>query len=284
METLIVTQIINVLYGVAVLAMLAVGLAIVFGLLGVLNIAHGEFVMLGAYSAHFVDTMHWPFPAAFPIAVALSAALGFVVERWIIRPLYRRPFDTLVATWGVSLLMRKLTEALFGPQYYNVSIPVSGAITIFGASYPAYRLLIILISLTLIGVLTLWYLRSRAGDRVRAMVGNPELAQAVGISTRRLAAATFVLGVCLASFGGVLIAPVVPVEPFMGVDYALTEFFALVVGGLGSVAGLFAGAAIVGGLDSVVSALSDATDGYFAMLLVTILFLWLRPRGLIARI
>jgi branched-chain amino acid transport system permease protein/urea transport system permease protein len=115
------------------------------------------------------------------------------------------------------------------------------------------------------------------------MVGNPELAQALGIPIKRLAAATFVTGVCLAGLGGVMVAPLVPVQPFMGLDYVLRGFFVLVVGGLGSVIGLCSGALVIGGLDSLVSAAVDNSYGYFSMLILAILFLWLKPRGLFAR-
>ena len=129
----------------------------------------------------------------------------------------------------------------------------------------------------------IWYGRSRTGSQIRAMVSNPELAQAYGISVRRLAAGTFIVGTCLAGLGGVMVAPLVPVQPFMGLDYVLRTFFVLIVGGLGSVPGLLSGAAVIGGFDSVVSAATNATDGYFAVLVLSILFLWLRPRGIVAR-
>jgi len=116
MDPLIVTQALNVVYGVTTLALLVLGLAVIFGLLGVLNIAHGEFIMAGAYCAYMTQANGWPFLAALPLALVICGALGFVVERGLIRPLYARPFDTLVATWGLSLLLRKLAEAIFGDR------------------------------------------------------------------------------------------------------------------------------------------------------------------------
>jgi branched-chain amino acid transport system permease protein/urea transport system permease protein len=115
------------------------------------------------------------------------------------------------------------------------------------------------------------------------MVGNPELARALGIPVATFASATFVVGTCLAGLGGVMIAPLVPVQPFMGLDHILMSFFVLVVGGLGSVGGLATGSTVIGGTNSVVSALSDSTGGYFCVLALAILFLWLRPRGVHAR-
>lgn len=283
MDPLIVTQAVNVLYGVTTLAVLALGLAVVFGLLGVLNIAHGEFVMIGAYCAYVAQASGWSFLAAVPLALVVCGLLGLVVERGLIRPLYRRPFDTLVATWGLSLLLRELTEAIFGLGYHSLDMPFAGTIAFLGTDYPAYRLVLIAVGIVVLAALVLWYRLSRAGTRIQAMVGNRDLAQAIGIPVQRLAAATFVAGTCLAGLGGVMVAPLVPVQPFMGLDYVLKAFFVLVVGGLGSATGLLSGAAVIGGLDSIVSAIVGGTYGYFTMLTVAILFLWLRPRGIVAR-
>jgi len=282
MDPLIVTQAINVVYAVSTLAVLALGLAVIFGLLGVLNIAHGEFVMIGAYCAYLIQSWQWPYLVALPLALTICGVIGWAVEWIMIRPLYRRPFDTLVATWGLSLLLRKIAEGIFGLGFRSVAIPLPGTVHFLGTEYPIYRLVLIAISLVLVAGLVIWYGSSRTGSRIRAMVSNPELAQAQGISVRKLAAGTFVAGTCLAGLAGVMIAPLAPVQPFMGLDYVLRAFFVLIVGGLGSVLGLFSGAAVIGGFDSVISAATTTTDGYFAVLVLAILFLWLRPRGIIA--
>lgn len=283
MESLPVAQALNALFGIASLAILALGLAIVLGLLGVLNLAHGELVMIGAYCAYAVQANGLPYLAAVPLALAVCGVLGYVVERWLVRPLYQRPFDTLVVTWGLSLLLRKCAEAIFGLGYKSVSEPVGGTVEVLGATYPRFRLVLIAVSIVVIGGLFLWYGRSRTGTRIKAVVGNPELASALGIPVARYASVTFIVGTCLAGLAGVLIAPLVPVQPFMGLDHILMSFFVLVVGGLGSVGGLLTGATVIGGSNSVVSALSDSTGGYFFVLALAIVFLWLRPRGIHAR-
>jgi branched-chain amino acid transport system permease protein/urea transport system permease protein len=282
MDPLIVTQAINVVYAISTLAVLALGLAVIFGLLGVLNIAHGEFIMIGAYCASVTQSHGYPYLVALPLTLAVCGVLGVAVERIMIRPLYRRPFDTLVATWGLSLLLRKAAEALFGPGFRSVSIPLPGTVELLGTEYPVYRLVLIAICVAVVVALVIWYGRSRTGTRIRAMVSNPDLAQAQGLSVHRLATWTFVVGTCLAGLGGVMVAPLVPVQPYMGLDYVLRAFFVLIVGGLGSVLGLFAGAVSIGGVDSVIAAATNATNGYFAVLVLAILFLWLRPRGIVA--
>ncbi len=224
-----------------------------------------------------------PFWRHCQLATIVCGALGFVVERGLIRPLYARPFDTLVATWGLSLLLRKLAEAMFGMGYHSLDMPLAGTVAFLGTDYPAYRLALIVVGIVVLAGLVLWFRLSRTGTRIQAMVGNRELAEALGVPVRQLAARAFVVGTVLAGLGGVMIAPLVPVQPFMGLDYVLKAFFVLVVGGLGSIAGLISGAAVVGGLDSIVSAAVDATYGYLCVLVVAILFLWLKPRGLFAR-
>lgn len=283
MDPLVLTQAINVIYGVSILAALTLGLAVIFGLLGVLNIAHGEFIMIGAYCAYVAQANGWPYLVAVPFTLVICGVLGYVVERVLIRPLYRRPFDTLVATWGLSLLLRESAKAIFGLGYRSLAIPLPGTVQFLGTDYPTYRLVLIAISIATVVGLVVWYGRSRTGAWIRAMIGNPELAQAQGISVTKLASATFIIGTCLAGLGGVMVAPLVPVEPYMGLDYVLRAFFVLVVGGLGSVLGLFTGAAVIGGVDSVTSAAINATYGYFTVLVLAILVLWLKPRGIIAQ-
>ena len=282
MDPLIITQLLNIVFGVTTLAMIALGLAVTFGMLGVLNLAHGEFVMMGAFCALVVDRAGAPFLLAVPLALLVCGGVGLIVEVLLIRPLYRRPFDTLVATWGLSLLLRKLAEAGFGLGFNSVAVPLAGTMTLLGTDYPTYRLMLIVVCVTIIGALFAWYGTSRAGLRIRAMVGNPDLARALGMPVKRLATTTFVVGSCLAGLAGVMVAPLVPVHPYLGLDYVIKSFFVLVVGGLGSVLGVVAGTGVIGGLDSLMSAVFGSTQAYFTALVVAILFLWLKPRGLFA--
>ncbi|TWD77248.1 branched-chain amino acid transport system permease protein/urea transport system permease protein [Variovorax beijingensis] len=273
----------NLAYELATLALTTLGLAIVFGLLGVMNMAHGEFVMLGAYSVVTVQKLGLPLVAAVPLAVVVCGALGYVVERWLIRPLYSRPFDTLLATWALAMLLRKLVEAVFGREYRNVESTLAEPMMVFGSQYPAYRLTLIVLALVVMAGLFLWYRRSAAGLRVRAMTANPVLAQALGINTRRLASQAFVIGVVFAGLSGVLLAPLIRIEPGIGVDYLLDAFFVLVVGGLGTLGGMFGGVGIIGGSQAIVSSVAGQTSGYAVVLMLSIIFLWLKPNGLFSR-
>ncbi|MEJ8854509.1 branched-chain amino acid ABC transporter permease [Variovorax robiniae] len=273
----------NLLYALSTLALTTLGLAVVFGLLGVMNMAHGEFVMLGAYSVVTVQSWGWPIATAMPLAIVVCGLLGYVVERWLIRPLYSRPFDTLLATWGLAMVLRKLVEAVYGRGYRNIESNLSMPVTLGGVQYPGYRLALIGFAIVVMIGLAFWYRRSAMGLRVRAMTGNPLLAQALGIDTRRLASQTFVIGVVLAGAAGVLLAPLVRIEPGIGVDYLLDSFFVLVVGGLGTLGGFGGGVGLIGGTQSIVSSLVGQTSGYAVVLILSMLFLWLKPNGLLGR-
>lgn len=273
----------NIGYELATLALTTLGLAVVFGLLGVMNMAHGEFVMIGAYSVVAVQQWGWPIVTAFPLAIGVCAVLGWVVERWLIQPLYARPFDTLLATWALAMLMRKVVEAIWGKGYRNVESTLTTAIPLGGTYYPAYRLGLMLLAVVLLAMLFIWYRRSSAGLRVRAMTGNPVLAQALGIDTRKLASQTFVVGVVLAGAAGVMLAPLIRIEPGIGIDYLLDAFFVLVVGGLGTLGGFAGGVGIIGGSQALVSSVSGQTSGYAIVLMISIVFLWLKPDGIFSR-
>jgi urea ABC transporter permease protein UrtB len=273
----------NLLYIIATLGLIVLGLAVVFGFLGVMNMAHGEFVMLGAYSALVVQQAGLPFILAIPLAIVVCAVVGGIIEWSIIRHLYSRPFDTLLATWGLAILIRKGVEAGFGREYKSIDQTLPGTTNLLGVDYPTYRLLLLAIIAIMFLCLFLWYQRSNTGARIKAMVANPALADAVGIDTGQLSRATFVFGVVTAGLAGVLLSPLVRVEPYMGLDYLLSSFFVLVVGGLGSLEGLLIGSSVIGGVDVVISAFLDKTAGYTGVLVISILFLWLRPSGIYAR-
>ena len=283
MDPVLIANGLNISFEIVTLALVAMGLAVTLGLLGVLNLAHGEFVMIGAFCAFFVQEQGLSYLWAFPLVVIVCIVIGWPVERTIIRALYSRPFDTILATWGLSLLLREIVEFFFGPGFNSVDQPVSGTVNIFGADYPLYQLLVMLIAVVLIGALVAWYIKSSTGRRIQALVDNPDLAKSVGIPTLALARNTFIFGLCLAGIAGVLLAPIVAVYPGMGIDHVLKSFFVLVVGGLGNVVGLVVGSGVIGGAESVVAAILDRTAGYTFVLIVALLFLWKKPGGLVSR-
>ncbi len=270
----------NLLWQVSVLAMITIGLGIVFGQLKIMNMAHGELVMIGAYAPVITSNLGLPLLAQIPICIITVAATAYALERTIIRHFYGRPFDSLLATWGISILLREIVELIFGRGYQSVSSPLPGTVLILGTDYPAYRLVVMAGILIFFIILTLWYRRSHIGVEIKAMVENPQLAQATGINTDRLSSACFVFGAVCAGIAGMVLAPTIRIEPMMGLDYLIRSFFSLVVGGLGSLEGLFIGVSAIGGTQSVIGALFNQTYGYLFVLTLSIVFLWLKPNGI----
>ena len=273
----------NALWQIAALALLALGLAIVFGLLRILNMAHGEFVMLGAYAHLLTAQMGLPPAMALPVCIGFVGITALIAERLVVRHLYDRMFDSLLATWALSILMREAVELAWGRAYRNVPLPVEGVTQLGPVGYPTYRLLVIALIAAFFLALWLWYRRSLTGVRLRAMVSNPALARASGINTARLSAMAFVTGCLMAGLAGLILAPVLAVEPNMGLDALIRSFFALVVGGLGTLEGLGIGVVVVGGLQAGLSAAFSQTAGYLGVLVLAVLFLWRRPDGLYRR-
>ncbi|ANP38578.1 MULTISPECIES: branched-chain amino acid ABC transporter permease [Rhodobacterales] len=272
--------VLNLAWQISTLALVALGLAIVFGKLQIMNMAHGEFVMIGAYAPVITSSLGLPAWLQVPVCLLTVALVAFVLERTIIRHLYGRMFDSLLATWGIAILLREAVELIFGRGYQSVTPPISGTISVLGADYPAYRIAVILGILAGFAALFWWNARSKVATRIKAMVGNPDLAEAVGINTARLSAGAFIFGCCTAGLAGLILAPTIRIEPMMGLDYLIRSFFALVVGGLGSLEGLGIGAGIIAGTQSVLGAVANQTYGYLAVLTLSILFLWLKPDGI----
>ncbi|MEZ5872803.1 MAG: branched-chain amino acid ABC transporter permease [Nitratireductor sp.] len=272
--------VLNLAWQICTLALVALGLAIVFGKLRIMNMAHGEFVMIGAYAPVITSSLGLPDWLTIPVCLLTVTFTAFVLERLIIRHLYGRMFDSLLATWGIAILLREAVELIFGRGYQSVSPPLAGTLHVLGADYPAYRIAVVIGIIAGFAALYWWNTRSRVAIRIKAMVGNPELAEAIGINTARLSAGAFVFGCVTAGLAGLILAPTIRIEPMMGLDYLVRSFFALVVGGLGSLEGLGIGAGIIAGTQSLLGAIANQTYGYLAVLTLSILFLWLKPDGI----
>jgi len=270
----------NLAWQISTLALVALGLAIVFGKLRIMNMAHGEFVMIGAYAPVITSSLGLPGWLQVPVCLLTVALIAYAIERTIIRHLYGRMFDSLLATWGIAILLREAMELVFGRGYQSVSPPIGGALELLGTDYPAYRIAVIVGIIVGFATLYWWNSRSKVATRIKAMVANPELAEAIGINTSRLSAGAFVFGCSTAGLAGLILAPTIRIEPTMGLDYLIRSFFALVVGGLGSLEGLGIGAGLIAGTQSILGAVASQTIGYLAVLILSILFLWLKPDGI----
>ena len=291
MDTYIL-QIFNGLSVSSIFMLAALGLAITFGLMKVINMAHGEFIMIGAYAAYLVQNVFSAyFPAsifdvyfifAIPAAFLLAGAMGYILERLVIRHLYGRALDSILATWGVSLVLQQLERTLFGAPNVDVRAPdiLSGSLVLAGLNFPYKRLFIILLVLACFcGVYLLLY-RSSYGRKIRAVMQNRAMAASLGINTRRIDAYTFAFGSGMAGIAGAALSLLGSIGPSLGTNYIVDTFMVVVLGGVGTLVGTIAGGFIIGMGNTAFEFLTDASLGKVIVFTLVILFLQWRPRGL----
>jgi urea transport system permease protein len=286
----------NVAYGISlgsVLLLAAVGLAITFGQMGVINMAHGEMVMIGAYTTFVVQEIiraHAPelFGAslfiAIPLAFLIAGAVGVAIERGIIRFLYGRPLETLLATWGLSLILQQTVRSIFGPTNREVGTPawMSGAFELGGLSLTYNRVAIVIFSLAVFAALLLVLRHTSLGLQVRAVTQNRRMAASMGIKTDRVDALTFGLGSGVAGIAGVALSQIDNVSPNLGQSYIIDSFMVVVFGGVGNLWGTLVGALTLGVANKFLEPYAGAVLGKIILLVAIILFIQKRPRGLFA--
>jgi urea transport system permease protein len=283
----------NLWYGLSassVLLLAAIGLAITFGVMGVINMAHGEMVMLGAYSTYVVQTLlppslqNWSLAFAIPLAFVVAGAVGIAIERLVIRFLYTRPLETLLATWGVSLILQQTVRSLFGASNRQVSNPpfMSGAFELGGLSITTNRLWIIVLSAVVFIGLQLVLRATPFGLQMRAVTQNRRMAASMGISTARIDMLAFGLGSGVAGIAGVALSQIDNVSPNLGQGYIIDSFMVVVFGGVGNLWGTAFGALLIGLANKLLEPLIGAVQGQIVLLIFIILFIQRRPRGLFA--
>ncbi|MFS8048115.1 urea ABC transporter permease subunit UrtB [Rhizobium sp. BR 314] len=286
----------NVWYGLSlgsVLLLAAIGLAITFGVMGIINMAHGEMVMLGAYSTFMVQSVirnSYPelfdcsLAIALPVAFIVTGAVGLVIERGVIRFLYGRPLETLLATWGISLILQQAVRSIFGPTNQEVGNPswMSGSFELGYLSITWNRLWIIVFALGVFVALLLLLKRSAFGLQMRAVTQNRRMASSMGIRTPWVDAFTFALGSGIAGMAGVALSQIDNVSPNLGQGYIIDSFMVVVFGGVGNLWGTLVGAFSLGILNKFLEPYAGAVLGKILVLVLIILFIQKRPRGLFA--
>lgn len=274
------TDVLNVLYASTLLLLTALGLAIIFGLMGIINLAHGEFLMLGAYGALVTTTVTGSFWVALIVAPLLVAAVSAIVEVTIMRRLYQRPLETIVASWGLGIVLRQAMEILAGREFRNVQNPLPGAISLAGTDFPTYRVFVVCIVLILVAGLLLLQRRTRLGVLAQAVREKPDLAATVGIDTKRVYITTFAAGSALAALAGVLLAPTVNVFPGMGPPFVIGAFLVVLVAGVGSVLAVVAAALVLGLTQTVLADVYSPVAGSLGLLVIAVIAMRLLPQGL----
>ena len=286
----------NIWYGLSlgsVLLLAAIGLAITFGVMGIINMAHGEMVMLGAYTTFVVQDylrdhapayFDWSLPVAIPLAFVVAGAVGLVIERGIISFLYGRPLETLLATWGVSLILQQATRTIFGPNNREVGNPsyMSGAFDLYGLTITYGRLWIVVFTLIVFAALLLLLKATPLGLQMRAVTQNRRMASSMGIRAGRIDAMTFALGSGIAGIAGVALSQIDNVSPNLGQSYIIDSFMVVVFGGVGNLWGTFVSAFFLGIANKFLEPFAGAVLAKILILVLLILFIQKRPRGLFA--
>lgn len=272
----------SLLTGVALLVVISLGLAVIFGMMGVINLAHGEFLMLGAFftlSGVRAGLNVW---LAMIVAALAVGLVGLAVERLLIQFLYGRLAATMLATWGLSLILVQVVVLAYGPATQGIPTPL-GAVRVGRYSLSEYNLVLIAAALLLLAVVFLVFTRTRYGTMARAATQLPDMAGAVGINARGVNMMTFGFGAALAGAGGALLAPVAGVVPSMGQAYVGRAFMTVVVGGPGVLTGTATAAGLLGSVDSLVSNAFSSFLGTASLLVVAIVLLRLLPTGISGR-
>lgn len=276
LATLLPVDSFNVVALIATMLLAALGLHFSLGLVGVVNMVHGEFMLVGAYTAYQVQTV-WGSPTwGFVLAPVIAAALGGVAEVVLIRRLYRRPLDTLLVTFGLSLLIRQGVQLYFSPNPKRVRDPIGGAAHVFGYNVPWWRLAI---TIAAVVVVLAWALvdRTSVGVRWKAAVVNPELAESMGYSVRRARTSLFVIGCGVAGLAGALLAPLNSLSPQYGLRFLVNSFLVVILGRPGSLKGLVIAAAVLGGSLGIMQFHISTVYAQMLMLLIAVVAARLRP-------
>ncbi|MEL6999902.1 MAG: branched-chain amino acid ABC transporter permease [Pseudomonadota bacterium] len=271
----------QILYGIANLALISLGLAIIFGMMRVINLAHGEFLMLGGYTvvvATNAGVNIWI--AMLVLAPLVVGVIGVIVERLLIRWLYGRMVDTLLATWGLSLLFIGLVTTIFGASTATTISPPLGVIEIGQYSSSGYELFLIVVTVALLLAVWATLKLTKLGLVARGTMQNAEMASALGVSTNQTYMITFGLGAAVSGLAGGLLAPITGVLPTIGAIYIAKAFITVISGGMAILAGTTSASILLGGVNGITAFLTGPTMGEVALLLVAIILLRLMPRGI----
>jgi len=271
-------QILDIVTTAAILYAVAAGLLIVFGVMKIINFAHGAFLTIGGYSALIVTRLGWNPWWSLAFAVVIGVVCGAIVERLVMRPLYARPLDAILATWGLGIVVGQLITLQFGREVQFVQSPVTGAMAILGESYSEYRLILVILAVILAVAMGLVLNGTKLGLQTRAVIMNENLARGLGINSGLVRFATFSIGSGLAALAGALITPLSSVDPNMGVPWLVNAFMLVLVSGM-SLVSLAVSCLVLGGAQVLVSTYSDPVAGGLTIVVLAALILRFRPQG-----
>ncbi|NVK33416.1 MAG: branched-chain amino acid ABC transporter permease [Rhodobacteraceae bacterium] len=266
-----------------IIALIALGLSIILGLLDVINIAHGDFFMLGAVGCWFVLAAGLPFWVALILVPLVGLAFGALVQQLVIKPVQVSPSLSIVATFGLSLILQESVRATFGAAPQRISPPVSGTVELFGVNYDVYRLVAAGFASAVLAGFFIFLNKTKFGTRMRAVRLDKDMAIALGIPSNQIFMATFAIGASVAMVGGIVASPITSIEFRLGIDILPLCFMAVIIGGLGNLPGTVAAAVLISVTEGVLTAFVEPTGARIATLLFMCVVLLVRPQGLFSR-
>lgn len=279
----------------SILLLIALGLAVTFGLMNIINMAHGEMIMIGAYATYVTQNLfisYMPsswfstyYLVALPAAFFIAAGVGWMLEVLLIRHLYGRPLDSLLATWGVGMILQQLARTIFGAPNVGVTSPswLNGGVSVTeGITLPYTRLFIILLVAVVLFCMYFYIYKTAAGRRMRAVMQNRNMAGCLGISTRRVDGLTFAIGSGIAGVAGCALTLLGPIGPSIGTYYIVDAFMVVVLGGVGKLIGTVTGALGIGVFNTLFETYTSASIGKVLVFACIVAFLQWKPRGLVA--
>lgn len=282
MPDLAATLLLNALSAALALSLAALGLAIIFGLMGVINLAHGAFLTVGAYVVWAVPEMLGvSFWIGLILAPLVVGVLGALVERLVIRHLYDRLLDTILATWGISLAVIELIKLVFGSTSKSVSNPISGSVDLGVTVYPSYRLFLIGFCATVLTAVFVFFKTTDVGVRLRAVIQDSDAASLQGLNQARMYQYSFAFGAGLAGLAGAALAPITTVSPDMGVTYLVQSFFAIILGGTGALIAVIPGSIIVAGSVNFMTFMISPVLAQTIVFIFVIVIMIIRPQGIV---
>lgn len=281
-----VSQFISGLSMTSILLMISLGLAIIYGTTGVINMAHGEFVMIGAYTSWFLQTkLGMGLIASIVPIFLITALMGFLIERLIIRHLYNRLLDTILATWGIGVLLQQFIRLTVGSELKYLKIPdfMAESMTFLGQEVSIYRVFIFLFAVAIFFIAWFIIFKTSFGIRLRAVTQNKDMASCFGINSGVVYSSTFAFGTGIAAVAGAFVAPLKSISPDMGTNYIIDAFMVVVLGGVESLIGTAASSLIIGQSSSFLASFSNDTLAKALVLVLIIIILRIKPQGLFTK-
>ena len=279
--SLFLQQLLNGISNSSVLFLTTIGLVIIFGMMDVVNNAHGEFIMIGAYTACLsVNSLHLPFALACVLAALITGLVGILIEQAVTKKLYGKVAETLLVTFALEYIIQQIVRMIFGPENQTVEVPVKGQFSVFGISVPYYNGILICMAVFVLVFTLLLFYKTSFGMQLRAITQNRDMTQCLGINVGKINMLTFGYGAALAGFSGALIAPVKSVFPGMGPAFNVDGFLVVILGGLNSIIGSFASSFVINESITVMSGYMSQVVSKLLIFVVIIVIVRFRPNGL----